>query len=194
MSWKNWWVGDLNARYEFKGYWIIQTCEWHFFKCFFLKNNNQRPWQIILSLLVCGIPPPMRTQASRCQIKHLCFRQCNFFIELYNAMAVLLTCPWTQSYRKSHFPAIIVGLYGDQTRATGANRSSINYDQTCLTYWFTYFESDPKSFITRCLQMVAWADVRDSFQFVIMVFSSSSSLASSHPFARPCTLPTEVSQ
>jgi hypothetical protein len=64
--------------------------------------------------------------------KLLCFWYCTF-LDTFNAIAVLVTCPQTQGHIKSHLSAIIVGLAGDQTRArarlaarSGANRSAIH--------------------------------------------------------------------
>jgi hypothetical protein len=57
------------------------------------------------------------------------------YILLYNAIAVLVTCPRMQDYRNNLFSARITGLAGDRTRASCValsctNRSSIHYDCT----------------------------------------------------------------
>jgi hypothetical protein len=64
--------------------------------------------------------------------EHFSFANANF-IQLYNAISMLSTCPRTQGYSENHFSALIVDLAGDQTRATcvapsGANRSASHYD------------------------------------------------------------------
>jgi hypothetical protein len=40
------------------------------------------------------------------------FATANFFIQLCNANAVLVTCPRTNAYRKGHSTTLIVGLAG----------------------------------------------------------------------------------
>jgi hypothetical protein len=65
---------------------------------------------------------------------------CNFFIQLYSAIAVLATCPRAQGY-KSHFSTLKVGLAGtgNRTQATClagsvARRSAIHYAFRYLYY------------------------------------------------------------
>jgi hypothetical protein len=68
--------------------------------------------------------------------EHLCFCYCNFFTQLYSAIAVLAMCPPDSGLQKrANLSTLIVGLSGteDQTQATwvagsGDNRSAIHYD------------------------------------------------------------------